>query len=414
MVVDLGRISVSNRFDVVSSSTGSSVIPPGRSLRFNSTVESSSSAPSSVLVDVLQVELSRMDLSTGQRLEKGQQSQVGDLVLGSYLVRRRSANPRSLLTETCDMKVEVRRNLDGHLGRHTTVPDVDLRGLLTAVSCSVDEHQYKLVRGLLAFNLGEQLDWLQRPVPQLKPTVWSTLKLRLDLVNVALALKMNDGEPFASVEFIDSRLVYESNSNGSRDIDLVSQQVLLKDTVGSRNDVHATKRNVFTQILQPVTSTAQNLSSSSKDTVTDVQLQAEVHYRATKDFTRFTVVLNNMRLLAVPHWWSLFHQFIILSPDEYRGDSNNDWYVTLLNMFILVNYFFTNFFRQIRNPEEATATNSNDLAVILASSTGVMSKRAASEEPFVHPQQPPRLPVEFRINISDVSGFIYLLVLFNR
>ena len=80
-----------------------------------------------------------MDLSTGRRFDKSQQSQVGDLVLGSYLVRRRSANPRSLLTETCDMKVEVRRNLDGHLGRHTTVPDVDLRGLLTAVNCSVDE-----------------------------------------------------------------------------------------------------------------------------------------------------------------------------------------------------------------------------------------------------------------------------------
>jgi len=330
----LGRISVSNRFDVVSSSTGSSVLPTGRTLRLNS-VAQSSSGPSSVLVDVLQVELSRMDLSTGRRFDKSQQSQVGDLVLGSYLVRRRSANPRSLLTETCDMKVEVRRNLDGHLGRHTTVPDVDLRGLLTAVNCSVDEHQYKLVRGLLAFNLGEQLDWLQRPLPELKPTVWSTLKLRLDLVNVALELKMNDadgreegGEPFASVEFIDSRLVYESNSNGSRDIDLVSQQVLLKDTVGL--SVYATKRNVFTQILQPVTSSVHSSSTTnSKDLSTDVQLQAEVHYRATKDLTRFTAVLNNMRLLAVPHWWSQFHQFIILNPDEYRGDAtNNDWYVS--------------------------------------------------------------------------------------
>jgi len=57
---------------------------------------------------------------------------------------------------------------------------------------------------------------------------------------------------FTTIEFIDSRLVYESNSDGSKDVDLVSQQVVLKDTRFDRMS-GPLRRNVFTQILEPVT-----------------------------------------------------------------------------------------------------------------------------------------------------------------
>ena len=282
-------------------------------------IVSSASDPSVVLVDVIQVELSNMDLSTGQR-QKANRSQVGDLILGSYLIRR--SGP-SLLKETCEMKLEVRRNLDSHLGR--PIPDMDLRGLLSTVECSVDENQYKLVRGLLAFNLGEPLDYLQsdQPMPpsplQLsndsKPQMWAKLKLRIDLVNVILEVKDSRIGPFSTIKFIDSRLVYESNSDGSKDVDLVSQQVVVRDT---RYDATSAiqpnmKRNVFTQILEPVTKARREGS-----------LQAEVHYRSTTDFTRFTVVLNNMRLLAVFDWWALFREFLLQNPEEYHGGNVKD------------------------------------------------------------------------------------------
>jgi len=142
----------------------------------------------------MKVILSNMDVRIGLR-EKVNRTQIGDLILGSYLIRR-SGGP-SLLTETCEMKLEIQRNLDAHLSR--IIPNINIRGLLSTVRCSLDEEQYKLIRGLLAFNLGENLDYLQldqldqlpmdHAHPQESKPVWSTLKLRIDLVNVILDVK---------------------------------------------------------------------------------------------------------------------------------------------------------------------------------------------------------------------------------
>lgn len=319
LVIDLGRISVSNKFIM---SNGSVCIPTVDKARRVKGLPNlvGASDPSSVLVDVIQVELSNMDLCTAQR-QKANRSQVGDLILGSYLIRR---SGQSLLKETCEMKLEVRRNLDSHLSR--PVADMDVCGLLSTVECSIDEHQYKLVRGLLTFNLGEPIDFLYPNQPPLatsmqtpkdsKPPIWPKIKLRIDLVNVILEVKDSRIGPFSTIKFIDSRLVYESNSDGSKDIDLVSQQVVVRDTRydGKSSTCPSTmKRNVFTQILEPVTKACREGS-----------LQAEVHYRSTEDFTRFTVVLNNMRLLAVFDWWTLFQEFLLQNPEEYRGVKDKD------------------------------------------------------------------------------------------
>uniref|UniRef100_A0A0P6FFD1 Vacuolar protein sorting-associated protein 13D n=1 Tax=Daphnia magna TaxID=35525 RepID=A0A0P6FFD1_9CRUS len=374
LVIDLGRISVSNKFVVTDGSVCVPTINKSRKAGLKGLpVVPITANPETVLVDVIQVELSNMDLCTGQR-QKANRSQVGDLILGSYLIRR---SGQSLLKDTCEMKLEVRRNLDSHL-KHP-VPDMDLCGLLSTVQCSVDEHQYKLVRGLLAFNLGEPVDFLHSDQPpptspiQLpddsKPPMWAKLKIHIDLVDVMLEVKDSRIGAFSTIKFIDSRLVYESNSDGSKDVDLVSQQVVIRDTrYDASSATHsATKKNVFTQILEPVTKARREGS-----------LQAEVHYRSTEDFTRFTVVLNNMRLLAVVDWWTLFREFLLHSPDEYRG-TNND---------------------KGRNSEESdvkphakwTATSTRPSPIIV--STGVISKRAALIDTR-------KVPVEFKINISD-------------
>ena len=313
LVIDLDRISVSNNFVVSNGSV---------SVRVGSGVKGLPTLPiafdlSVVLVDVIQVELSNMDLCIGQR-QDANRSEIADLILGSYLIRQ---SGQSLLEETCDMKLEVRRNLDPHLAH--PIPDVDVFGLLSTVEFCIDEHQYKVVRGLLSFNLGEAVDFLlvDQPPPlsprESEPRKWAELKLRIDLVNVVLKMKDSRVGPFSTIKFIDSRLVYEYNSDSSEDIGLVSQQVVVQDTrydEFSTTPIHQTmKTNVFTHILEPITRVRR------EDT-----LQAEVQYRSTEDFTRFTVVLNNMRLLAVFDWWTLFHRFLLLGPDEYRGEKAND------------------------------------------------------------------------------------------
>jgi len=323
LVIDLGKISISNQFEMSNGSLSRSTnesLPPSRPNKGMKNLQLTELAgvsdPSSVLVDVLLIELSNMDICTGQR-QKISRSQVGDLILGSYLIRRSSI---SLLENTCEMKIKVKRNLDSHLGR--PIPDMDLCGLLSTVQCSVDEHQYKLIRGLLAFNLGENVDALRPAGPPVTfvqnmndsfPSIWATMKLRIDLVNVILIVKDSKTGPFSTIKFIDSRLVYESNSDGSKDVDLVSQQVVVHDTRYDSTDVvHPKKVNVFTRILEPVTKARREGS-----------LQAEVHYRSKEDFTRFTVVLNNMRVLAVFDWWLLFQEFLVQNPEEYRGSEAN-------------------------------------------------------------------------------------------
>ena len=78
-----------------------------------------------------------------------------------------------------------------------------------------------------------------------------------------------------------SRLIYESFSDSSRDVDLVSQEILLSDL--RFVDCAANKRsNVFTQILRPMEERERNNP-----------LQAEVHFRygleLGRDFNGFEV-----------------------------------------------------------------------------------------------------------------------------
>ena len=77
-------------------------------------------------------------------------------------------------------------------------------------------------------------------VPPLKvwpsADVWTSFSITLVLDNVALELdhvgKGEDkaGFPLACVNFIRSRLTFESFSDDSKDVDLVSQEILISDT----------------------------------------------------------------------------------------------------------------------------------------------------------------------------------------
>ncbi len=63
--------------------------------------------------------------------------------------------------------------------------------------------------------------------------------------------------------------------------------------------------NVFTNILK-----------ASKDRSCPTALQAEIHYRSTKDFTRFTILLNNMRLMGIFDWLLTVQDFLLTGPDN--------------------------------------------------------------------------------------------------
>ena len=53
-------------------------------------------------------------------------------------------------------------------------------------------------------------------------------------------------------------------------------------------------------------------------------LQAEVHYRSTHDVNRFTILLNNMRLMGIFDWWTAVLQFISQSTENPNPPQQKD------------------------------------------------------------------------------------------
>lgn len=114
-----------------------------------------------------------------------------------------------------------------------------------------------------------------------------------------MRLKTSNTEPLSCVNFIRSKLTVETFSNFCQDVDLVSQEILIRDA-RFENFPEKSRTNVFTNILQPM----------EYEKETDV-VQAEVHSRKRGSNTEFTILLNNMRLMAIFDWWEAARNFIL-------------------------------------------------------------------------------------------------------
>ena len=106
-----------------------------------------------------------------------------------------------------------------------------------------------------------------------------------------------------------------SLSDGSRDVDLVSQDILLHDLRYSHLPMNK-RPSVFPQILRPLEKEADGL------------LQAEVHFRLTPETNRMTILVNNMRLLGIFDWWLSLLDFLTEAPEGTpasieEGDDKN-------------------------------------------------------------------------------------------
>ncbi|CAB1336324.1 unnamed protein product [Coregonus sp. 'balchen'] len=264
------------------------------------------------LLDCIALDLQEMDIFAAERLPcqpwdsaAGKQPD-SDLVFPSYSVRRTAA---SLLKERCHLKLKVERNLDSALSH--TVPDMSIHGSLSSVHCSLDLERYQLIRGLLDNNLGEPT--------VLSGDVYTSLSVLVDMMNVSLELldspKATGQIPcsLARFDFMKSKLLFESFSNGSKSVNLVSHSLLAYDTryTGPGMDTGSSargKHNVFDCILQP-----------SKTGTNRATLQLELHYRSTRDASCFTIVLNNLRVFLIFDWLQLVRDFLRM-PTEKGAD----------------------------------------------------------------------------------------------
>nr|XP_015192573.1 PREDICTED: vacuolar protein sorting-associated protein 13D isoform X1 [Lepisosteus oculatus] len=264
------------------------------------------------LLDCIVLDLQEMDIFAAERLSRevweSKEHPDTDLLFPSYAVRRTGGN---LLKDRCQLKLQVERNLDKELSH--AVPDMSIHGSLSSVHCSLDLERYRLIRGLLENNLGEPVEEFLRPYNLQDPStytvlsgeVFTGLSLLVDMMNVSLELldtsdSAGNTRPLARFDFMKSKLLFESFSNGTKSVNLVSHSLLAYDTrCRGHGTSTAQKQNVFECILQP-----------SKAGTNRASLQMELHFRSTRDSSCFTVVLNNLRVFLIFDWLKLVRDFL--------------------------------------------------------------------------------------------------------
>lgn len=135
----------------------------------------------------------------------------------------------------------------------------------------------------------------------------------MDLQDVSVRLEIADPikslsgtTSLACINFIKSTLIVDSFSDGSQDIDLVSQEISVIDTRTVNEFSTSGTTNVFSNILQPI-----NITPG----ITNDIVQAEVHSRKRKEFTKFTILLNNMRVMAILDWLESVRDFLAQNED---------------------------------------------------------------------------------------------------
>ena len=253
----------------------------------------------------------------------------------AYVVRK---DYGKFLRSRCELTLKVERNLEGAISH--AVPDFNVAGELSSVHCSIDVAQYQLIRGILDHNLGEQFaqfaagpedGYLVDPVLVVGPEeyVYKSISIAIDLTNVTVELLVcheTDDDPLsvslAKMDFLRSRLSFESYSDGSKDVDLVSREIKMFDTRYPDEAVN-NRPNVFTLVLRPkVDPRRQKPPTSQKEpTAAGDTLQMELHYRSTKEVCRFTILLNNMRLMGIFDWLLAVYDFLLTgSVDPFDHD----------------------------------------------------------------------------------------------
>ncbi|EDO41450.1 predicted protein [Nematostella vectensis] len=254
LVADLGDLTLKNCF-LWEESPGTISHNTGQKRR---TLSDASKAKTrhTCLLDCMTIDLVDMDLFTAVREPEVPVS------------REFTYTPQGvkLLKEKCRLNLQVERNLDWAFSR--AVPDFLFSGRLSSVSAGLDYSQYCLILGLLGENFGEELEEFERPSsylhdplgpPPESEDVWTTLRMSIVLVNVSLELlpvqlfehpeQASDAPlpSLARIDFIRSTFEFETFSDWSKTIDLVSSEVIFEDT----REMDDADPCVFTEVLMP-------------------------------------------------------------------------------------------------------------------------------------------------------------------
>lgn len=281
------------------------------------------------IVDVMNIDLVNINVLTGERENNSQRSPTvkksNILQIGNFSIVKLG---NAIFKEKCYLKLQVMRNTESDISHN--IPDIKVKGTLSELHGHINLQQYKLIRGFLNYNLGETIDDVYYnfevnvnesieklcSMTKVNETLtsqisWSTLSMNFLLENVIISLSesmdINESSlnsTLACIKFIKSTLEIDSFSDGSQDIDLISSEILIMD---AREHFEGSNcKNVFKYILKP------SVKGSFKNLV-----QAEVHSRKRNDMSKYTILLNNMRIMAILDYLEKLNNF--LKEDPYMS-----------------------------------------------------------------------------------------------
>ncbi|CAF2761002.1 unnamed protein product [Rotaria sp. Silwood2] len=290
IILHLGNVIIKNRFlSENESGTLSSIMNKPKN--------------STCLLDVISIQFQDTLLYSGMysKLDSNIQLNVKFSNFGFHTINN---DLSSMLRERCYLNIHVERNLDSSLNHSS--PTYSIKADLSSIDILLDTYQYSLIRGILAYNIGEQLEQPTRlPMMNDDPLCVSTVltgDVYLDLLfiiqmdNVGFEIFIpNESKRYSLgyCAFIKSYFSFEKYSNNNQVLDLTCTSIKLNDTRNENN-------NQFRDIL---TSSSTMLTSKSN-------MQLEIHLLSTKTDEKYTIVLNHTRILFIIDWLLKLNDFL--------------------------------------------------------------------------------------------------------
>lgn len=212
----------------------------------------------------------------------------------------------SMLRKSCCFKLHIERNLDSSSNHDS--PTYSVKADLSSIDVLLDTYQYSLVRGILAYNIGEPLEQPTRlamvnedPLcisPVLTGESFLDLLFIIEMNDVGLEIFVPNGlskrHSLGYCGFIKSYFSFEKYSNGNQILDLTCSAIRLNDRRKENNN------NQFCDIL----------TSSSSMSTSKSNMQLEIHLLSTKTEEKYTVVINHTRILFIVDWLLILNDFL--------------------------------------------------------------------------------------------------------
>uniref|UniRef100_A0AC35TVT4 Ricin B-type lectin domain-containing protein n=1 Tax=Rhabditophanes sp. KR3021 TaxID=114890 RepID=A0AC35TVT4_9BILA len=271
------------------------------------------------LMDDMLINLKNLKIFEGARISK-HSKEFTDLkfYFGGFNEYVFTTKDKPINDKLFDLNVLFGRNLSGFISHN--VPNMCAVLDLSDIDFNVTTEFYKLMRGFLEKNLGDQIlleqdtvpiECLNRPPQDLDAdmsTLYSNLSFRMNLCNVNINLftpnlEYTDFAYFGKIVLKDARLGFDSFIDNRSELDLICKQVQLIDT---RYDLDEKRGNIFTDTLiaKPNSQEIQNSNS----------IIAEAHILMRKDEApEVTFILINMRVLLVVDWFLAVKEFLLLT-----------------------------------------------------------------------------------------------------